>query len=201
VFYTYTILAQEIGPVRKRYAISFPEKVRNPLGSPFAAGTYTIGTGGNFPTVDFDGGPLNSLTPDIGAEEGVVVPGENTSFTPLTSDMEKILSWSTATELNNDGYEILRKTLSGEFANVVFNKGQGTTTRQNHYCFTDKNTNEGNYFYPLKQMDCVGQYSYSAMVEVDVRMPDKCALEQNYPNPRSPVKTIGMFCKKKSVQN
>jgi len=142
-------------------------------------GTYIIDTWGDFPTADFNGEPWNSLTPDIGADEGVVVPGEITSSTASTSDMEKILRWSTATELNNFGFKILGKTLNDEFANVLFICWQGTTTQQNHYCFANKNTNEGKYFYHLKQMDYGGQYSYSATVEVDVRMLDKCVLEQN----------------------
>ena len=52
VFFSYTIIAQEMGAARKGVSMSFPEKVQTPLGPPLAAGTYTIGTGGNFPTID-----------------------------------------------------------------------------------------------------------------------------------------------------
>ena len=52
VFFSYTIIAQEMGAVRKGVSMSFPEKVQTPLGPPLAAGTYTVGTGGNFPTID-----------------------------------------------------------------------------------------------------------------------------------------------------
>jgi len=52
VFFSYTIIAQEMGAARKGVSMSFPEKVQSPLGPPLAAGTYTIGTGGNFPTID-----------------------------------------------------------------------------------------------------------------------------------------------------
>ena len=62
-------------------------------------------------TTDIDGEPRNALTPDIGADEGVVVPVELTSFMALANGEEVTLSWSTATELNNYGFEVQRKAL------------------------------------------------------------------------------------------
>ena len=62
-------------------------------------------------TTDIDGEPRNALTPDIGADEGVVVPVELTSFMALANGEEVTLSWSTATELNNEGFEVQRKAL------------------------------------------------------------------------------------------
>ena len=114
------------------------------------------------------------------------------------SGTEVILNWSTATELNNYGFEIQRKAFGGEFATVAFVKGQGTTTQQNQYSFADKNLDEGKYFYRLKQMDYGGQFSYSQTVEVDVRTLDNYTLEQNYPNPFNPTTTIGYVLQEKS---
>jgi len=47
-------------------------------------------------------------------------------------------------------------------------------------------------------MDYGGQFSYSQVVEVDVRMLDNYTLEQNYPNPFNPVTTIGYVLQEKS---
>ena len=149
---------------------------------------------------DFDGNPRNSIKPDIGADEfdGIVVPVELTFLTASAIGNEVILNWSTATELNNYGFEIQRKAFGGDFATVAFVKGQGTTTQQNQYSFADKNLDEGKYFYRLKQMDYGGQLSYSQTVEVDVRLVDHYTLEQNYPNPFNPTTTIGYVLQKKS---
>ena len=126
------------------------------------------------------------------------LPVELTSFTASANGAEVILNWSTATELNNYGFEIQRKALDCDFATVAFVKGQGTTTQQNQYSFADKNLDEGKYFYRLKQMDYGGQYSYSQTVEVDVRMLNNYSLEQNYPNPFNPTTTIGYVLQEKS---
>ena len=89
------------------------------------------------------------------------------------------------------------KRSASEFATVAFVKGQGTTTNINEYSFVDKNLDEGKYFYRLKQMDFNGQYSYSRVVEVEVRTLDKFTLEQNYPNPFNPVTTVGYVLQEK----
>ena len=52
IFFSISVIAQEMGSLRKGYEISFPEKIQQPVGQPLASGTYTIGTGGYFPTID-----------------------------------------------------------------------------------------------------------------------------------------------------
>ena len=149
---------------------------------------------------DFDGQPRNATQPDIGADEfdGTVIPVELISFTASSDGNGATLNWLTATELNNYGFEIQRKVLGGGFATVAFVKGQGTTTQRNQYSFADKNLDEGKYLYRLKQMDYSGQFSYSQVVEVDVRMLNNYSLEQNYPNPFNPTTTIGYVLQEKS---
>jgi N-acetylneuraminic acid mutarotase len=126
-----------------------------------------------------------------------VVPVELKSLSASAQDRVVTLNWSTVTELNNYGFEIQRKILSGDFATIAFVKGQGTTTQQNKYSYEDKNLDEGKYFYRLKQMDYDGKHYYSAAVEVDVRMLNKFSLEQNYPNPFNPTTTIGFVLQEK----
>ena len=49
IFFSISVVAQELGSLRKGYEVSFPEKIQSPLGPPLAPGTYSIGTGGYFP--------------------------------------------------------------------------------------------------------------------------------------------------------
>jgi hypothetical protein len=52
VLFTYTVVAQEGSFLRKPSNVTLPEKIQGPLGDPIPAGTYSIGIGGYFPTID-----------------------------------------------------------------------------------------------------------------------------------------------------
>lgn len=52
VFFTYTTIAQEMGSIKKSIEYSFPEKIHKLVLDPLPAGTYSVGTGGYFPTID-----------------------------------------------------------------------------------------------------------------------------------------------------
>ena len=123
-----------------------------------------------------------------------IIPVELTSFTASIMLTGVELNWSTATELNNDGFEIERSKLQearGEMWEVIgFVKGQSTSTHRNEYSFFDKNTDPGKSLYRLKQIDFDGNYAYSKVVEVDFNYLNGYSLEQNYPNPFNPATSI-----------
>lgn len=118
-----------------------------------------------------------------------LVPVELISFTGSANNLDVKLNWSTATELNNNGFEIQRKT-DKDFATIGFVKGNGTTTNSHDYSFVDKQLQPGKYLYRLKQIDFNGKYEYSSTVEVQVVQGMKYALLQNYPNPFNPETAI-----------
>lgn len=117
---------------------------------------------------------------------GLTLPVELTSFTAEISGIEIILKWQTATETNNQGFEIQRKASVGDFAAIGFVEGQGTTTEQQNYSFIDKSLSEGKYSYRLKQIDFDGSFEYSKTIEVEIHIPLKFSISQNYPNPFNP---------------
>uniref|UniRef100_A0A7V3E6J2 T9SS type A sorting domain-containing protein n=1 Tax=Ignavibacterium album TaxID=591197 RepID=A0A7V3E6J2_9BACT len=114
-----------------------------------------------------------------------VVPVELTSFSAKANGLDVELSWTTATETNNFGFEIQRKT-QDDYITVGFVKGKGTTITQQNYNFVDKELNEGNYIYRLKQIDYSGAYHFSDEVNVDITGPKIFFIEQNFPNPFNP---------------
>lgn len=122
-----------------------------------------------------------SYSPDI-------VPVELTSFRAEASNNKVTLSWQTASETNNRGFEIERK-LSTDWESLGFIEGKGNTTQVTAYNFTDKVNLTGKYSYRLKQVDFDGTASYSKVVEVLVQ-PTEFSLSQNYPNPFNPSTTI-----------
>ncbi len=115
---------------------------------------------------------------------------ELTSFNAEVEGNNVKLNWVTATQLNNQGFEIQRKTEGLEFRTVGFVKGEGTTSEQKSYSFVDKNLEDGSYTYRLKQLDFNGAFAYSSTINVSVELPRVYSLSQNYPNPFNPTTMI-----------
>ena len=120
-----------------------------------------------------------------------VVPVELTSFTAEVDYNSVKLNWSTATELNNSGFEVLRSVRENEWENLGFVRGNGTTTDVHRYSFTDENLSEGKFAYRLKQIDFNEIFELSDVINVMITIPIQYDLSQNYPNPFNPSTTIG----------
>ena len=115
-------------------------------------------------------------------------PVELTSFT-ANSTMGKVsLNWRTATEVNNKGFEIQRKSDDNNWIVIAFKNGNGTTTNANYYTFTDNisSLNANKLSYRLNQIDFNGQSQYSPVVLVDNIIPINYSVSQNFPNPFNP---------------
>jgi len=119
------------------------------------------------------------------------IPVELTSFTGNVNNYgQVVLNWQTASELNNQGFEIERRTESSEFRTIAFVEGAGTVTETRNYSYIDKTADQGINYYRLKQVDFNGTYEYSNEVEVDAAGPLTFELAQNYPNPFNPTTNI-----------
>jgi hypothetical protein len=115
------------------------------------------------------------------------LPVELTSFTATISNHNINLSWQTATELNNRGFNVELSINKSDWTIISFIKGHGTTTSETAYSYIDKSVKPtGKYFYRLKQLDNNGTYKYSNIVELNLNLPAVYALNQNYPNPFNP---------------
>ncbi len=134
--------------------------------------------------------PFTGSAPDLGAfETELNVPVELTAFSASVSGNLILLNWTTATELNNYGFEIQKK-YDSEFITIGFAKGSGSSAEQHQYHFTDRNITAGINFYRLKQIDFDGSFSYSQEIQIKSNGPYKFNLSQNYPNPFNPVTFI-----------
>jgi hypothetical protein len=121
------------------------------------------------------------------------LPVELVAFTARNTAEGVQLTWRTASEQNNAGFEVQRRSenrgASAEWQVLGFVRGAGTTAEAQSYTFLDKSAS-GKVQYRLKQIDFDGQFEYSNVIEVDAGLPKVFALEQNYPNPFNPSTTI-----------
>lgn len=121
----------------------------------------------------------------------LIVPVELSSFTAnVNNEGDVSLYWSTSTELNNQMFEIERKSAESQYLTIGYVNGFGSTTEPHQYTYIDNSSLTGTYFYRLKQIDYSGQYQYSDEIEVEVIGPLAFELEQNYPNPFNPSTVI-----------
>lgn len=118
------------------------------------------------------------------------VPVELISFTASVNKNNVQLNWSTASETNNQGFDIERRITqsekNNEWTKIGFVPGFGSSTEKHFYFFNDENLSGGKYQYRIKQIDFNGSFKYSEVVEVEINLPVNFSLEQNYPNPFNP---------------
>jgi hypothetical protein len=168
-----------------------------------AIGTTTTGYGTQFSACWGNGFTANSGSQGNFAVVRLTtddpVPVELTSFTASVNSNNVLLEWTTATEINNYGFEVERKAENSEYEMVGFVTGSGTTTETRSYVFTDATVPEGKYLYRLKQTDFDGSFNYCNEVEVEVIAPAIFALDQNYPNPFNPSTNINFSIAEASV--
>jgi hypothetical protein len=163
-------------------------------------------------------GTLNNFTFD-GSTNGWVpitdlaLPVELTDFSAKVNSGSVLLSWKTATEINNYGFEIERKSPSASAASpftkggldadswekIGFVAGAGNSNSPKDYSFIDENPPSGNIQYRLKQIDNDGGFKYFGIVaEVNIslinvkenQIPKEFGVSQNYPNPFNPSTVI-----------
>jgi len=131
------------------------------------------------------------------------LPVELVSFRGTATAQGVQLTWQTATERNNAGFEVRRKTAGEDFVTIASYRfdpslrGKGTTSSTTTYSFVDATVEAGKtYTYRLRSVDYDGTiHDYAQTVSVEVREPVQArvyeyALEQNYPNPFNPTTTI-----------
>jgi hypothetical protein len=137
---------------------------------------------------------LQAMTNSYSGSDNSVLPVELTSFTATANHLTAQLSWSTATEKNNYGFDVERR-LEGsnatQWTKVGFVSGSGTKFSPTEYSYTDKGITPGHYAYRIKQIDNDGMFTYASSIEVEIGLaPKELALAQNYPNPFNPTTTI-----------
>lgn len=128
---------------------------------------------------------FNNLSGFSNLASEITVPVELVTFQAVVEENHIRLRWQTATESNNAGFSVQRRT-GGEahdWADIAFVEGHGTSSEPHAYVYLDRISTPGHYSYRLKQVDFDGAFDLSSEAQVEVRIPQDLQLAQNYPNP------------------
>lgn len=155
--------------------------------------SFTIGSTGDLVLlIDSDDGDYFTLGSFVPGNE---LPIELLSFEAKRKDDIVEVDWSTASEINNNYFTILR-SLNGSNWNAIGNvEGAGNSTSTLTYQFIDNEPINGTSFYQLKQTDFNGDYALSNIAIVQYESTDNDL--QIFPNPTEGLITI--FAKEEEI--
>lgn len=111
------------------------------------------------------------------------LPVQYLNFSGIAAEASNLLSWSTASESNNAGFEIERSVSGFDWEKIAFVKGAGNSSETKRYNFSDIQPSSNTCYYRLKQVDYNGQYAYSKTILITRNTEQNIYLEQVFPNP------------------
>lgn len=116
------------------------------------------------------------------------LPVELVTFQGQLENESVLLSWATASELNNDYFQIERSADGVNFEAIGRVEGNGNSNAFIKYDFTDKNPLAGVNYYRLLQVDYDQQSEYSKIISVEKK--DAKAVLSAFPNPAKDIVNI-----------
>lgn len=117
---------------------------------------------------------------------GAALPVTLTSFRGERAGDANRLSWSTATEQNNKGFDVQRSVDGTNFSSLGFvaSKAEsGNSSAGLNYSFVDSKPFAGTSYYRLNQIDKDGRSTYSDVVVLKGDKANALVMSNVYPNP------------------
>lgn len=126
-----------------------------------------------------------AFSDNTGESQAVPLPVSLLTFTAEIDDLDVVLDWTTATELNNDYFEVQHARNGVDFKTFAKIDGNGTVDDIREYRVVHKSPHFGDNYYRLKQVDFDGKYEYHHIIRVQMNtfIPELDFII--YPNPAS----------------
>lgn len=148
----------------------------------------SIGSGGVELTVHEYAYNTTSGQP-INTGQTALLPVELIDFNIVSKKKALNLTWQTASEVNNAGFELQRSSDGKNFQNIIFVEGKGNTNEQQEYSYADKELRSGQlYYYRLKQIDYDGRFEYSEVITA--KLEGTATTGTFFPNPTATGQTV-----------
>lgn len=101
---------------------------------------------------------------DIIADISIKLPVTLLTFEAAPQGEKIKLTWTTATEQNNDYFTVERSNDGLNFEEIAKIPGTGNSSVQQHYTMFDQYPNQGIIYYRLKQTDFDGRFEYLQLI-------------------------------------
>jgi hypothetical protein len=111
----------------------------------------------------------------------VPLPVSLTSFSAVPQGAGVAVSWATASEVNNAGFDVQRSADGATFTTLATVAGAGTTQTSRRYAYLDAAPLRATGYYRLRQLDLDGTATYGPVVAV--RAAEVGVAIHTYPNP------------------
>jgi hypothetical protein len=112
------------------------------------------------------------------------VPVEFASFQVNRSGKNNVfVNWTTASEINNEYFDIQRSIDGVNFENIQRVNGAGNSNNTKSYNYDDMGLKPAVYYYRIKQVDYDGMFAYSQIRTVNLTEENILNVNQIYPNP------------------
>ncbi|MEL7005428.1 MAG: T9SS type A sorting domain-containing protein, partial [Bacteroidota bacterium] len=143
---------------------------------------------------DFTNGQqgANAGLPNYLFNQFTVLPVELISFSGEWIDSKVELRWATATEINNDRFEVERSHDAINFITLGVVNGRGNSSTINEYEYRDNNPLSGISYYRLKQVDFDGAFEYSEIVRVESQVTFDNLKFSVFPNPARSIDNLNI---------
>lgn len=119
-----------------------------------------------------------------------VLPVELVNWTAIADGDAVVLEWTTATETNNAGFDVLMKSSVsaetesvGSWETIGFVDGAGTTTQPQSYRYVTSSIRRGEYSFRLRQVDVDGTSTLTDPIRVKVGQPGNLQISPVAPHP------------------
>lgn len=146
---------------------------------------------GTFSTINW---PADMIAQGWTIDYGIINPNTITIYVPSSLPVEllsfqvmaqgdaHLIRWETATEINNDFFEVEHSTNGHDFAILDKVYSRGNSTQSQYYATEHQEVKNGSHYYRLRQVDQDGTYTYSDIISIYKSMDDALSF---YPNPSS----------------
>ncbi len=125
-------------------------------------------------SITYNGGSISGSITNMGTNYGTYteqcsdpVPVELVKFTAVRVNDVNKLNWITASEINNDYFQVEKSVNGTEFYAIGEVSGNGTSQQLNEYSYIDAESVAEACYYRLRQVDFDGEYSLSSIAYVD----------------------------------